>query len=187
MDKKYWENYYSQNLAPIEPSPFAQSIELVGDTYLELGCGNGRDVLYFYKKYPQMNFTVIDQCKAEVFNRDRKRLTFVKDDFTRPRFHPVRFDNIYSRFTLHSITEEQERSVLRWVYYNLSDNGRLFIEVRSNKDSFESDHYRRFIDFKSFKKRLETEWFEIVYAKEKKGFAKFKKENPTCIRVIAKL
>ena len=186
MDKKYWKNYYSQNLAPREPSPFAQSIELVGDTYLELGCGNGRDVLYFYKKYPQMNFTVIDQCKAEVFNRNIRRLNFIEGDFTRPNINSL-FDSIYSRFTLHSITEEEEVRVLKWVYNNLSYGGNFFIEVRSKKDEFESDHYRRFIDFESFKKRLIDVGFKIEYAEEKNGFAKYKNENPTCIRVITKV
>ena len=53
MDKEYWDNFYKK-FSVTEPSPFAEwlmsfmedKIEK-GDTIFELGCGNGRDAIYF--------------------------------------------------------------------------------------------------------------------------------------------
>ena len=50
MDKEYWENFYQKNDAPNEPSAFAQdsiSHFPLDSQILELGCGNGRDSLFF--------------------------------------------------------------------------------------------------------------------------------------------
>ena len=52
MDKLYWEEYYSvdKNIN-LEPSPFAKYIYnnflKQTDNIIELGCGTGRDALYF--------------------------------------------------------------------------------------------------------------------------------------------
>ena len=73
----------------------------------------------------------------------------------------------------------------------------IFIECRTIRDDlygkgkkigkheFIDTHYRRFIDPKEFKRRL-SKFFKISYFKESKNFAKFKKENPCILRLIAK-
>ena len=46
----YWNLYYENKLCPTEPSPFARYVSTLvepGRTLAELGCGNGRDALYF--------------------------------------------------------------------------------------------------------------------------------------------
>ena len=59
-DTEYWNKYYEKNSAPVEPSLFAKYVaeELQpGKTLLELGCGNGRDSLFFsIKTAPFMHF-----------------------------------------------------------------------------------------------------------------------------------
>ena len=46
----YWNLYYQNKLCPTSPSPFARYVSTLvepGRTLAELGCGNGRDALYF--------------------------------------------------------------------------------------------------------------------------------------------
>lgn len=52
-DREYWNSVYKKNFIDIKPSDFARSVindMLLRDGgVLELGCGNGRDSLFFYK------------------------------------------------------------------------------------------------------------------------------------------
>lgn len=53
-DKKYWSEYYSTHQKPTGESTFAQFVESRLDdnkTLIELGCGNGRDSVFFAKQH----------------------------------------------------------------------------------------------------------------------------------------
>lgn len=52
-NKEYWVGYYKKYPNPAEPSTFAKfCTEYIqeGKKLIELGCGNGRDSVYFRKK-----------------------------------------------------------------------------------------------------------------------------------------
>ena len=53
-DNDYWNNFYKTNGVVNKPSLFAQYVEEnhfePGKTLLELGCGNGRDAIFFAEK-----------------------------------------------------------------------------------------------------------------------------------------
>lgn len=207
MDKNYWENFYSKQNAELKPSLFARYIaEVIADPPLkiiELGCGNGRDALFL----ANLGYTVtaIDQCESEIkFLSARYQqitnISFVHDDFTKLA-NNGKFDVIYSRFTLHSISAKQEKEVCNWAFSNLNNAGCFCIEVRGQKneifrkgkpvpcepDAFIYDeHYRRFLNFNKFTQELKQIGFEIQYAAEEKGFAPFNGANETYIRVVAK-
>lgn len=206
MDKSYWKNIYAKQSEGEQPSLFAryiaESIDINGKTLIELGCGNGRDAIFFANANAQV--TAIDQCDniIELLNhRFRKvdNLNFKCTDFT-CLDDESKYDIVYSRFTLHSISKEQEKNVVNWAYRNLKLNGKLCIEVRGQKneiyqigipvegepDAFIlNDHYRRFIHFKSFCNELESLDFRIDFAKEQKGFAPYNGNDETYIRIIA--
>lgn len=206
MDKNYWENIYSKQSEGEQPSLFARHIaenyDIEGKSLIELGCGNGRDAIFFANKNAQV--TAIDQCDniIELLNyRFQKvdNLSFKCADFT-CLDNETKYDIIYSRFTLHSISKTQEYNVIKWAYRNLKPNGKLCIEVRGQKneiyqvgtpvdgepDAFIlNDHYRRFIHFETFCKELESLGFKLDFAKEQRGFAPYKGTDETYIRVIA--
>ena len=63
MDKNYWERYYAEVDGVARPSTFAQYALPhlpAGFTIVELGCGNGRNSLFF----AQNGYTIhaLDQC-----------------------------------------------------------------------------------------------------------------------------
>lgn len=199
-DKAFWEDFYSNKKGTLNPSPFAEFVwktyQLSG-TIIELGCGNGRDSLYFMDK--GLNVYGTDQCESTI-NRlnslNKEYARFEVKDFTSLGSIGT-FDNIYSRFTLHSVSQSQASQTLNWCFDSLNKNGKLCIEVRSindelygqgtevEKDAFVTDHYRRFVRFEALTEELEKIGFKIEYAVESKGFAVYKDEDPAVIRVIA--
>ncbi|MBU0711496.1 class I SAM-dependent methyltransferase [bacterium] len=207
MNKNYWESLYLRQNADLKPSLFAKYIAdnffKEGKSLIELGCGNGRDAIFFANE--GIDVLAIDQCENEIeFLKNRfsnpKNVRFLCGDFTNLDNNES-FDIIYSRFTLHSITEKEERKTLIWSFTNLNPNGILCVEVRGHgneifgkgepvigeKNAYIYDeHYRRFLNFNNFCKNLSDIGFFIDYAEEAKGFAPYKGEDQTFIRVIAR-
>ena len=206
MDKNYWKNIYSKQSEGEQPSLFAihiaETIGVENKTLIELGCGNGRDAIFFANANAQV--TAVDQCDniIELLNHRFQKvdnLLFKCADFT-CLDDVEKYDLVYSRFTLHSISKEQEKNVVNWAYRNLKPNGKLCIEVRGQKneiyqvgipvegepDAFIlNDHYRRFIHFETFCNELGCLGFGIDFAKEQKGFAPYNGTDETYIRIIA--
>lgn len=206
MDKEYWKKIYKQQNEESKPSLFAEyiadSVGIEGKKIIELGCGNGRDAVYFANQDALV--TAVDQCENIIEMLQNKfmkigDLHFVCDDFTHLGTSDS-FDIVYSRFTLHSISSEQEDLVLNWAKQHLNSGGHFCIEVRGQKneiykvgtpvvgepDAFVlNDHYRRFINFDNFCTKLQQLGFIINYAAEEKGFAPYNGENETYIRIIA--
>ena len=207
MDKNYWESYYKQQNENLEPSLFSRYIcehyATPQKTLIELGCGNGRDAVFFANE--RLNVTAIDQCEDEIKlltikYEQLKNIQFVVGDFSNLP-DKEKTDFIYSRFTLHSVSKEQEQRTLAWSYRNLKVGGYLCIEVRGQKNEIYklgkkvedetdayiyNDHYRRFLNFDYLCIDLQNLGFQIGFSAEEKGFAPFAGQNETYIRVIAK-
>lgn len=203
-NNRFWDKFYKKKLAVNKPSNFAifvkEFLKKYSSTIIDVGCGNGRDVFYFKKKYDIMG---IDQSKNAVslikkqFKDKKDKKKIICADFSRFDYknHIKKKFSIYSRFTWHTIDEKSEGLFLK----NISKNTYLeyiFIETRSDKDKlcgigkkiskneFVTDHYRRFINKNNLVKKIKKN-FKIIYLKEDIGFSKFKKEDPCLIRLIA--
>jgi len=204
MDNTYWDNYYSTMNEYIEPSQFAKDILPIADkgkVLIELGCGNGRDALFFAKN--GLKVVAVDQSKIAISKLQstyaNENIEFIADDFVHSNvLGSDSFNYAYSRFTMHSITEEEQDILLQKVYDSLKINGKLFIEVRSVKDDiyglgeevgrnayYYNEHYRRFIVLEELTQKLQSIGFQINKAVEANNFAIYKDENPIVIRVIA--
>lgn len=204
MDYKYWNEYYKKEIAPNEPSKFAKDIIgylKEGKKIVELGCGNGRDAIFFSEN--KINVLAIDQSESSIKNLSNKyknnNIEFICDDFIKSnRLKESKFDYVYSRFTIHSISEEEEDVLLHRIYTTLKDDGLLLIEVRSVKDDIYglgekiarntyiyNEHTRRFIVIEELVQKLKTIGFNVILSDESKNHAKYKEQNPIVIRIIA--
>ena len=104
---------------------------------MELGCGNGRDSLFFEKL--GLNVTAIDASRSAIKKlqeeNERDNICFICDDFVcSPTIFAGQYDYCYSRFSIHAINEEQEKEVITNVHKVLKSGGKFFIEVRSVHD-----------------------------------------------------
>ena len=210
-DKDYWNEYYSQNPVSIDnkPSDFAKYIESEflyeknPSHILELGCGNGRDSLFFLSK--GYRITAIDgsDVAIEMLNRmiDSDNASFICDDFVSSKeFFRTKYDCIYSRFTLHAISEKQEDELLCNAGYALKSTGILAIEARTTNDElygkgieiekdrfFYNEHCRRFIDVDDYRNKLEKSGFDVIYLDESDGFSRTRDSDPVLMRCICTL
>ncbi len=183
-NKTYWNRFYKTN-NNITSSDFCN---FVIDYFknknilniIDCGCGSGRDS---YALSNIANVDAIDNCGFLPNNVNN--VTFYNDDFV--TINKSKYDLIYSRFTFHSITNEQHISFLD----TINVNSYLAIEARSKKDEnnyvfYGKTHYRNYIDIDYLKNILTLKNFEIIYIMEDINFAKYKDENPICIRVLCK-
>jgi SAM-dependent methyltransferase len=204
-DTKYWNDFYQGNPDINHPSPFAiEVVKRIKDgNLIELGCGNGRDSVYFSEN--GINVTAIDASDYAISNlrkiyEKNDNLTFVCDDFCCSKALFMRqFNYCYSRLSIHAIAEEQQNELVCNVYGALKEGGEFFIEVRSVNDELYGKgemvsrnaykyegHYRRFIVKKELEHLLLNVGFSIVSSEERRGFAPFGESDPPIIRIIAR-
>lgn len=199
----YWNQYYKNRICSEEPSPFAQYVSTLvepGKRMVELGCGNGRDAVFFAGRGLQI--TALDMSQeaiAQLRSRNIANAEFLCGDFVNSNVHqPDSYDYAYSRFTIHSINRNQEQVLLNNLFRGLRPNGKLFIEVRGVKDPlfgrgrqiernayFYDNHYRRFIVLDELVESLEQRGFRVEYAQERTGFAPYGNDDPPVIRIVA--
>ena len=197
----YWESYYAKHRDAAKPSYFAEFVAPFlekNKSLVEIGCGNGRDSLFF--AHQQINVQAIDQCKEEVAylnekHSDKANIQFITSDMSLLQDYG-QIDYLYSRFSIHSINRDTEAIVFNWAKENLSKGGLFFIEVRSINDElygegtevgqheFRTDHYRRFIDLEEITALSEKSGFRVLYSIESQGLAPYKEEDPSVIRLI---
>lgn len=200
-DKEYWNKFYNKNSLPFEKSNFAEFILNnyieSGKSLIEMGCGNGRDSIYFSKN--GVKVIGVDQAENEInfLNSEFKNdnIEFLCGDFTKLNLKKS-FDYVYSRFTIHSITEDGEDRLLNWVFSNLHNGGNIFIEARSIRDDLYNkgtkisktenftDHYRRYANKDILINKLKKIGFQIIYEIESKGLAVYKDEDPYIVRIV---
>lgn len=194
-DQNYWNEFYKANSIVDEPSSFARH---VADNYfesgkilLELGCGNGRDAIFFAEKVKKvkaldlssetiLSLSSMNLKNAEFFNQDFSQLSNFRD-----------FDYVYSRFTLHSIDDKTEQVVLQQLPKVLKSGGLFLLEARSLKDenlakTFGTGHFRRYLDYDAIVNQIERLNFKVLEKVESQGLSPYKDEDPFLIRIVAK-
>lgn len=194
-ENQYWDEVYSANKLDHQPSSFAQYVEEKylgkGMSLLELGCGNGRDSLFFAQKEKEV--LALDLSSKTIENLsslDIKNIEFLNQDFSNlTKFSGL--DYVYSRFTMHSVDEETEEKVFSQLPQVLKVGGLFLMEARSTKDeqlekTFGEGHFRRYLDFAATVEKLENLNFQILEKKESQGLSPYQKEDPFLIRLVAR-
>ena len=202
MNKKYWEDYYSEKLGLQQPSSY--SLEVInfirqGESILELGCGNGRDSFYFANN--GIRVIAVDQSK-NIINRIKKENvnpTFLCMDIAdiQENFN-YKVNHCYARFFFHALDNDEENSAIKLITNILPKNGYFFSESRSiksslygkgeffSKDIYSTNHKRRFIRKDNFIEKLKHNGFQIESIIESDGLAIFENDDPVVIRICAK-
>ncbi len=182
----YWKDFYSTNKINLECSEFCNfimnylknnNINIIN--VLDCGCGNGRDSYTLSTVY---NVDAVDN--SGFLPENRNNVFFFVDNFI--TIYKTKYDLIYSRFTFHSITNNEHNFFLD----TISINSYLVIETRSKTSEnehvfFGKTHYRNCTDIDYLKTILTKKKFEIIYIEENRNFAIYKDEDPICIRVIS--
>lgn len=202
-ETEYWEDYYKQHKIPIVPSQFAAFAcsEISTDaTIIEIGCGNGRDA-FFFARYG-FQIIGIDNCPQAIASCNRlvERHNFPArffcgdiKDITRTlnlsNYITGSQVSIYSRFFLHSITDEEEVFFVELMKNMLGKyDGKLFVEFRTDRDMTlhkeTKQHFRRFIRPFDLMSRMSQAGFTADYFVEGFGYAKYLNDDAHVARIV---
>ncbi|MES2767729.1 MAG: class I SAM-dependent methyltransferase [Bdellovibrionota bacterium] len=208
VNKGLWNEFYEKNNAPLVPSSFAQEcLKIIDKTGIlfELGCGNGRDSIFFISNDIQVIGCDSSESAIKLINDNYKKhigneSMFICDDFTAldNTKYKATLSTVYSRFTMHSVTDKAASSALSWAFSALKNEGLLLIEARSVKDkmygvgqevgrdAFINHHYRRFLRKEELLSELESLGFVIENVVESDNLAVYQNDNPVVVRVVAR-
>jgi len=206
---KYWNDYYkndSGRTLRYIPSQFAVFVasEIGCENYniVEIGCGNGRDSLFFDRH--NFNVVAVDQsesaielCKSYSGNSVNFLCASVdSDDLVQNVNNLVsQFDCdkkvcVYGRFFIHALSDEDNVCFLEKSKKIIECNsgGYLSLEFRTKNDLFghklTKHHYRRYINFSDFVEKCEDIGYSVEYAIEGQGMAKYKEDDAYVGRCI---
>lgn len=214
---KYWNKYYEKNTSPNFPSNFAKFCKkkLLNSNFkiLEIGCGNGRDSIYFSKYVKHVTcldksknaIKIIDDLKKE---NQINNLVNLTGDVKQIKniLQNNKFNLIYMRWFLHSINLQKENYIFQLLSEIKIKKPIIAIEARSSKDNIinnnntkkitnlelvsNGNHYRRLLDKQKFFEKLRMHGFKIIYQKESRYFSNLKIKNsninPSLIRLFIK-
>ena len=210
MRKYYYWNKYYKKIAFVKttPSNFSKFCynkfikKSKKKNILDIGCGNGRDAIFFFKK--GLKVTGIDKSSAAIkIIKERfphnKNLLCYKKNIAKYDFKKIgKFDFIYLRFLLHAINLNTQKNLFKFMRNIRKKDTLIMLEFRTDKDSLKNkgkklsknetftDHYRRFINMKDILKYFKGLTYKIIYILEKKGLSKHKYDNPVLCRLILK-
>jgi ubiquinone/menaquinone biosynthesis C-methylase UbiE len=160
-DVSYWNAYYGGDFSPKQPSAFSRFVldyTEPGKTLIDLGCGNGRDSVFFC--HNGLKVTVVDLSNKAIESIDEALpiLAICCDFVTTETLCDFDYDYCYARWTIHAINQAQQDVLLPNIYRFLKGGGLCFSESRSindkkygqgkplGKHEYVCDnHYRRFI------------------------------------------
>jgi SAM-dependent methyltransferase len=212
-NRYYWDCYYDRKETRepwVEfPSQFALSVmpDLDGnERILEIGCGNGRDTLYFGGlglSVHGVDYSIksVEHCRKKSVGMQSADFEVLNlyDEIQLEDFclrYQDQFDLIYNRFFIHAINLRGEGSLIELAKKVLKSGGRIYSEFRTDHDdrmkkgdvlgeTERSDgHYRRFVNCQDFVERVKAAGLELEYLVEGQGMARYRGEDPVVSRII---
>lgn len=210
--KEYWDNYYTKIKSETTlktPSDFAKwifsCVDLQRHYIVDLGCGNGRDALFFASQ--NSNVLALDYADtaiaANTTMAQRLNLThnvsFRKFDASNQADQRTALGQVqtasqdilvYSRFFFHAIDEFVEDHALFFVRNCLLKEGSMaMFEFRTELDIHRAKatdaHYRRYINSADFITKVKEQFgLECMYHVEGTGLAVYGSDDAYVARLL---
>ncbi len=200
---EYWNAYYGKKETPSIPSQFACFVlgEFRGyDRFIDIGCGDGRDSLFFAQYGKTVlgadgSTAAVEFCQSAAEAQGLQNAQFTPlnlndaeqcADFERK--YAKNGTIVYARFFLHAIDDAAQSAFLRLASKLADADGRVCLEFRTPKDEnltkVTSEHYRRYVDPIALAQEAAGFGLTCTYFAEGFGFAKYKTDDAHVARMI---
>lgn len=198
----YWDDYYASAVDDRIPLPSQFAVFVAGELdavhqIVEFGCGTGRDAIFFASRGHDV-LGVDASAQAIKTSAARARAAGVDVGFLAGRIDdtdlPARVPRtelpraIYARFFVHAITDAEEQAFLDLAASLTNAGDRLAVEYRTTRDAsgakVTQQHYRRFVTPAKFQSHASTRGFDVDYAVEGFGFAKYQRDDAYVARTV---
>lgn len=157
--KAYWDENWTAWEQDREPSSFARKalklFTLKGVlSVLDLGCGTGRDSLFFMEN--GMHVTAVDVSQVALDAIRRPNIRKICAGLSELSLEPVSFDAVYAHLSLHYFDDAATRRIIGNIFQALKPGGVFCVRCKSVKDRlygqgipagpdmFEDGHLRHF-------------------------------------------
>lgn len=202
----YWDQFYSSkqiiNLQP--PSQFAAFIASEYGShplFIDIGCGNGRDTLFFAQLGHETvgidaSSSAISLCQQSIPGDQKQNHPFIvrdvmdlPDDSALIEMIRPRKKVIYSRFFLHAIDEAEETAFFDFAFESTKRDDIIAIEFRSHLDELTPKitqaHYRRYINPELLINQVMNDYSaSLEYLACGLGMAKYKQDDAHVARIV---
>lgn len=198
----YWNGYYSSHRPAARPLPSQFATFVAGELegphrVIELGCGNGRDALFFAEYGHEVlgvdaSAAAVEACTglAGTLGSSARFLqaSIDEDDLADRLGASDRPTVVYARFFLHAITEEEEGRLLDLSAAVTQPGGLLAVEYRTVRDAslakVTDAHFRRYAVPAEVEARALQRGYEAAYAVEGFGYAKYRHDDAYVARAL---
>lgn len=204
---RHWNNFY-KSWAINGPSQFAALVvsEYLrpGDAVWDLGCGNGRDTIFFHK----YGFKVFASDRSTVAIENVRKMFRGIDDA--PELQLVDYGDIqalriyltpdeisskrlfYARFLLHSMDPRGLGTFINEIIRSARVGDRIALEFRTVKDDLLSgkttpDHYRKGVDTLDLIRFISSAPVKILHSIEGFGLAVYKSDDAHVARLVLEI
>ena len=180
-EEEYWKTKWNKRELE-EANDFARrSFSQIKDknfkTLLDLGCGDGRDSLFFAKE--GLNVTSVDFSESGIKKlnelikeKELRNIKAIQTDIRKINFQDNSFDVIYAHLSLHYFDDEITTQVFDKLFRILKKDGLIFIKCKSvedalygqgekvGEDMYRKGHLRHFFSEEYMKEKLRN--FKIL-------------------------
>ncbi len=200
-----WSRFYNAHLAeiPLEPSLFATWVQdQLGDEWVvDVGCGNGRDVLFFAASgHPALGLDVVPSAYRPAQAQARRQSSPAE-------FRPLNLSSlrdtlqmgallarrpgpraVTARFLLHNLDRAARDNFWRLCSMALSSGGRCYVEFRTPADKTRPTHFptarARGLAPRAVVREAERHGAVVVERRVGRRMAPFHEEDPIVCRLV---
>lgn len=204
-DSAYWNEFYRTSMARRLDAPSQFAVFVLSeaedlDAVVDIGCGSGRDSLFFMSQGKRTisvdaSQAGIDLCLSLAEEHGLKSGGAVCSSVDAPDLAqrisglvPTGPTVVYARFFVHAINEAQEDAFLKLASEIMGAGGMLAVEFRTPRDASQAkvtpDHYRRFVSPLAFMAKAQAMGMSCSYFVEGFGYAKFRNDDAHVARCI---
>lgn len=179
----YWNNQWlDEKLDP--PSSFAKRAlpliqKLKLKTVLDLGCGNGRDALYFTRHGLHVMALDISESGIKSLQSKNDTITCIQGDISTYTGKPNSFDVIFAHLSIQYFNDATTSKIFSRLHSMLNKGGLLFVKCKSTDDPlfgkgekveenvYVYDHMRHFFTKKYMAEKLNA--FTVLQIRKSSG------------------